>query len=101
MTKKQERPHGKIRFIFLVASFLVLAPVAGNSTTELKETVDTKIEQEVYLFKGDLVALKVYSLTRIAISNPEIIDVANADVNEVLIIGQKVGTTQIFNFWIT
>ena len=83
--------------IFFVSLFLfiVFVPAVSHSA-DLKERVDTKTEQEVYLFKGDLIALKVYSLTRIAISSPDIVDVANADVNEVLLVGQKVGTTQIF-----
>lgn len=80
-------------FLFL---FLVTFPASVSISADLQETADTKDQKEVYLYKGDLVVLKVYSLTRLAISKPDIVDVANADVNEVLIVGQKVGTTQIF-----
>ena len=90
------RPKNNFIKITFWAFFLFLfVPIVGFSA-DLKETVDTKTENEVYLFRGDLVALKVYSLTRIAISSPDIVDISSADVNEVLLIGKKVGTTQIF-----
>ncbi|MCR4337113.1 MAG: TonB family protein [Candidatus Omnitrophica bacterium] len=62
----------------------------------LQDVVDSRETQDLLLYPGDLVALKVYSLTRIAISRPGIVEIANADVNELLFVGQAVGETQIF-----
>ena len=62
----------------------------------LQDVVDTMKEDKVSINKGDLISLKVYQLTRIAISNPGIIDVVNADEKEILIIGRTVGETPIF-----
>ncbi|MDP2652456.1 MAG: TonB family protein [Candidatus Omnitrophota bacterium] len=66
------------------------------SYAQMKEEVDTKTETEVFIYKGDLMVVKVYSLTRIAVVNPEIVDIANADVNEILLVGQTLGSTPIY-----
>ncbi len=71
-------------------------PFGGLAEALVQDVVDTREENEVVLYVGDLVALKVYSLTRIAVEDPAKVDVANADVDEVLLIGRKVGETAVF-----
>lgn len=79
--------------VSLTATFF---PYGASSWAELQDVVDTKDQQEVLLYRGDLVGLKVYSLTRVSISQSGIVDIANADVNQILLIGQGEGETQIF-----
>jgi pilus assembly protein CpaC len=63
---------------------------------ELQDVVDTKEQDSVLLYPSDLVALKVYSLTRLSLSQQGIVDIVNADVNEIMLIGQTAGETQLF-----
>ena len=85
------------RSFFICFFILGICFFASNrSYAQLQDVVDTKENDEVFLHRGDLVSLKVYSLTRIAVSKPGIVDIANADVDEVLLIGQTIGETPIF-----
>jgi pilus assembly protein CpaC len=63
---------------------------------ELQDVIDTRDQLDVILYPGDLVGLKVFSLTRIAISKPGIVEIAQANVDEILLIGKAVGETPIF-----
>ncbi|HSV42978.1 MAG TPA: TonB family protein [Candidatus Bathyarchaeia archaeon] len=63
---------------------------------QVEEKVDTRERKDVVLYLGDLVSLKVYSLTRIAISKPGVVEIVNADVDEILLVGKSLGQTQIF-----
>lgn len=80
----------------MLAAFLLTMVHSAGAFTALQDVVDSAEETNIYLFKGDLVSVKVYQLTRIAISNPGIVDIVNADVDELMLIGQRVGETQIF-----
>ncbi len=60
------------------------------------QPLDVKNNEEVHLIRGDLEAIKVYSLSRISITNPEIADIANVDSNQVLLVGKRVGQTMLF-----
>jgi len=75
------------------AMFLTCAAV---SRAEVQDVFDTQETNSAWVYKGDLIVLKVYSLTRIAIGRPGVVEIANADVNEVLLVGQKEGETPIF-----
>lgn len=80
----------------MLAAFLLTMVHSAGAFTELQDVVDSAEQSNIYIFKGDLVSVKVYQLTRIAISNPGIVDIVNADVDELMLIGQRVGETQIF-----
>ena len=67
-----------------------------QSLAQIEEMIDTKETRDIVMFRGDIVSLKVYSLTRIAISTPGIVDIVNADVDEILLSGKAIGQTQIF-----
>ncbi len=56
---------------------------------------DLKNNEEIHMLRGDLEAIKVYSLARIAVTNPEIADIANADSNQVLLLGKRAGQTTL------
>ncbi len=84
-------------FRFCLVAVLCLS-LAGAPClyAQVEENVDTRERRDVVLYLGDLVSLKVYSLTRIAISKPGIIEIVNADVDELLLVGKSLGQTQIF-----
>lgn len=87
----------KVRICFIV--MLVYFGFLGYSqpvSADVQDVFDTKETQDVFLYRGDLVAVKVYSLTRLAVSTPGIIEIANADVDELLLIGQSTGQTALF-----
>ncbi len=82
----------RILILCLVFSQFMFTPVSA----QVQDVFDSAEDTDVYLYKGDLISLKVYQLTRIAISNPGIVEIANADIDELLIVGQRVGETQLF-----
>ena len=80
-----------------LTALVILNLIAAPSVlAQVDEKVDTREKRDVILYRGDLVSLKVYSLTRIAISTPGIVDIVNADVDEILLVGRTLGQTQIF-----
>lgn len=83
-------------FRTILTLMLVFSMMAAPCMAQVEEMVDTKEKRDVVLYRGDIIALKVYSLTRIAISTPGIVDIVNADVDEILLVGKSLGSTQIF-----
>jgi pilus assembly protein CpaC len=63
---------------------------------ELQDVIDTRDQLDVLLYQGDLVSLKVFSLTRIAISKPGVVEIGEYSVDEIQLIGKNVGETPIF-----
>ncbi|HPB67411.1 MAG TPA: TonB family protein [Candidatus Omnitrophota bacterium] len=88
---KQLIVRGVFAVCFILSQFSVSPALA-----QVQDVFDSAETQDVYLYKGDLISLKVYQLTRIAISKPGVIEIANADIDELLIVGQAVGETQLF-----
>ena len=58
--------------------------------------VDSKNLEELRMVKGELEAVKVYSLVRVAIGNPEIADIANAESGQVMVAAKRTGETSLF-----
>ncbi len=87
-----------LRTRWLVACFfslsVFLSPVSLSA--QLMDVVDTNETTDVFLYKGDLVTLVVHSLTRLSLGANGIVDIVNADVNELLIIGQTVGAVPLY-----
>jgi len=88
------KSRSKKSWIVFLALFLVFG--ARLAAAEVQDVFDTKETQDVFLYKGDLVSVKVYSLTRLAMSTQGIVEIANADVDELLLVGQNVGETALF-----
>ena len=82
-------------FLFLMfVGIVLLCP--PRACAQVYDVVDTTKEADVFFYEGDLITLKVYSLTQIAVTKPGIVEISNADVNEILLIGKKVGETTFF-----
>ncbi len=73
---------------------MVSAPFLAKNA--LSEVIDTVYINEVQMVKGELVTLKVYTLTRLSITDPDIVDIVDADDNEILLVAQSVGITTLF-----
>lgn len=80
---------------FFILSLLV-PPFSNDIYAEIQDVIDTKEEKHIVVYQGDLVTLKVYSLTRIAITTPGIVRIVSADVDELLLVGNKVGETPMY-----
>lgn len=70
--------------------------VAAEGMTPPEEVYDTLSQEKIIVRRGDIVELKVYGMTRVAIVEPGIIDIVNADVDNILIVGSREGETPIF-----
>ncbi|MFP4473628.1 MAG: TonB family protein [Candidatus Omnitrophota bacterium] len=84
---------GLAGMLFTAGSVFHPVPAAW---AQQEEVVDTLEESEAVLYIGDIIALKVYSLTRIAVSQPGVVEIVNADVDEILLTGKRTGETQFF-----
>lgn len=58
--------------------------------------VDSNDVDEIYLLRSELVTVKVNSLTKVSITDPDIADITNADSDAVIIIGKTSGQTTLF-----
>lgn len=81
---------------YSIVALMVMLCLPGPSSAQVEEMIDTREKRDVVLYRGDIVGLKVYSLTRIAISTPGVVDIVKADVDEILLSGKALGQTQIF-----
>lgn len=82
-----------------IASFFLITILSLNflfppfALAQLQNVVDITKEDNVFLYVGDLVTLKVKSLTKVAVANPGIVDITNASEDEMTLVGRKVGET--------
>ncbi len=85
-----------------IAFFLLAVSLSFNLTfppfalAQLQNVIDSDKEKDVFLYTGDLVTVKVKSLTKVAVANPGIVDITNASADELTLVGRKVGETQVF-----
>ncbi len=85
-----------------IASFFLITILSLNllfppfALAQLQNVVDITKEDNVFLYVGDLVTLKVKSLTKVAVANPGVVDITNASEDEMTLVGRKVGETQVF-----
>ncbi len=86
----------KISFLFLAASLMFSLAFPPFLFAEMQDVIDSKDNENIFLYVGDLVTVKVHSLTRIAVGNPGFVDVTTATADEIVLIGRKVGETPIF-----
>ncbi len=78
--------------LLLFLSFSFVSPLHA----EILDVVDSQETTDVFLYVGDLVTVKVYSLTRIAVGNPGIVDINSVTADEIVLVGRKVGETSVY-----
>ena len=60
------------------------------------DAVDSAYTDSIQLIEGELEQIKVYNLTRISITDPDIADVVDANENQVLLVASAPGETVLF-----
>jgi len=83
-------------FSFLIIVALAAAMVTSPALAQLEQEVDTATQQKATIFQGDIIQLKVYGLTRIAVVEPGIFEIINATEDAILISGGMEGETSVF-----
>lgn len=79
----------KLTLVF--AAFFLL-----SFTGSYAVTVDSQNEDELHLIKGDLETIKVFDLTRLSVTNPDVADIANVDNDHILMLAKQSGQTTLF-----
>ena len=63
----------KSALLFLAVSLSFSLAFPPFLFAEMQDVVDSKDNENIFLYVGDLVTVKVHSLTRIAVGNPRVI----------------------------
>lgn len=58
--------------------------------------IDSMENDEINMIIGELVAVRVYSMTRVSIADPTIVDIVDADDVSLLLISRSMGKTALF-----
>jgi len=85
----------------LLASILILFIIIGGRIPSARAADEGEVLDSIYLdhvgmIVGELVTIKVYSLTRVSLTNPSVADIADANSNEIVLIGRAEGQTALF-----
>ncbi len=82
----------------LVAASIILCLFLAGTVFALDESpeFDSAFLEEINMIQGELVSMKVYGLTRVSVTDPSIADIADADDEEILLVGQQEGQTALF-----
>ncbi|VAX37459.1 Type II/IV secretion system secretin RcpA/CpaC, associated with Flp pilus assembly [hydrothermal vent metagenome] len=93
MNKKQKK---MFVLCFGVLFFLSLCFVNARTVMAAAAEFDSIYIDEVHLVKGELVVIKVYGLSRLSMTDPNVVDIQEAEENEILLIAQDFGQTTLF-----
>src|SRR5882672_2220656 len=93
---EKQKPFKKLAMRFLRALLVLLLCCVPSRVFYGATALDSKNLEEVNMLKGDLEAIKVYSLGRVSITNPEVADIANVDSDQILLLAKKPGQTVLF-----
>jgi pilus assembly protein CpaC len=61
-----------------------------------EETIDSIYTDEINLIKGELVTVKGYSMTRVSVTDPDVVDIVDAGDQELLLVGKTAGQSALF-----
>jgi len=70
--------------------------IPAQAHAQGEETVDSRETDRVIIYRGDVVSLRVYSLTRLAVTKPGVVEFGKIEGDQLLLIGQREGETPIF-----
>ena len=89
--------HSKFLTLFLLSTVLLFGfGFLPGQSARAEDMLDTVYVDEVNMILGELTQLKVYSLTRLSMTDPEIADVVDADDSQILLIAKNTGQTPLF-----
>ncbi|MBF0385225.1 MAG: TonB family protein [Candidatus Omnitrophica bacterium] len=75
---------------------ILLFSILMSSASFAEEGIDSLYISDFNLLQGELEAIKVYSMTRLSLENPGVVDIVKADAQEILIIAKAPGKTALF-----
>lgn len=76
-------------FLLTVLAFAVPLPA---------HAIDSSIQDEMIIIRGDLETIKVFGLKRVAITNPEVADATRVENNEITMVGLQEGQTTLITW---
>jgi len=76
--------------------FLTLALVVQPAAAFASNGADAVDYQEIQLLKGDVYSVATDNLTRVSVTDPNVVDINNAKPQEVTLIGKEPGQTALF-----
>ncbi len=82
--------------IFSIYFFLIAVAIGCSFSVGYADVVDSIYTDEVYMLKGELVSVKVYSATQLAVVDESVIDLVDEEKDELLILGKSEGETTLF-----
>ncbi|HQP09900.1 MAG TPA: TonB family protein [Candidatus Omnitrophota bacterium] len=85
----------KTIILALLVGASCFATAAGGAEQASSE-FDSSYLEELHMIKGELVSVKVYGLTRVSVTDPDIADIADAKEQEILLVGKREGQTALF-----
>jgi len=90
-------------FLILFLSFLSRAEIYGDdvaattaSAPAAQNDEEVISQEEIQMLRGDLQTIKVHSLTRVSVSNPEVADFSSVESDQVVVLAKKAGQTEVF-----
>ncbi len=89
--------HSKFLTLFILTTVLLFGfGFLPGQSARSEDMLDTVYVDEINMILGELTQLKVYSLTRLSMTDPEIADVVDADDSQILLIAKNTGQTPLF-----
>ena len=66
------------------------------SVSAADSSAPNKRLEEIQMLRGDLQTIKVHSLTRVSVSNPEVADFSSVESDQIILLAKKAGQTEVF-----
>ena len=57
---------------------------------------DSRLDEEIRMIKGDLDTIKVFTLTRVSVTNPAVADIVDIDDDNIVVLAKGSGKTILF-----
>lgn len=87
----------KATTVFVSLMLMIGAPVLLKAADNSYDGISRPVyDDTISLLKGDLETIKVFDLTRVALTHPEVADVVKYDSNQILILAKQSGQTTMF-----
>ena len=77
--------------VFLAAALMLPSLAFGES-----EPVDSATVGEIHMVVGELSTLRAYAVTRVSVTDPGVVDIVEAQGDQLLLVAKSVGQTTLF-----
>jgi len=80
----------------VLALLILFIAVPAPSRAQEEDALDSIYMDEISLVRGEVVTVKVYTMTRVSVANPEVVDIVDADEKELILVGKSNGQSALF-----